>query len=216
MRPQRQRLLDELLPRVAIPIADPPVPGGIDPAALFPGARDVWVEVGFGAGEHLIWHAERNPDIGFIGCEMFLNGIASLLRYVEERALPNVRLVTTDARGLLRSLTPNSVGRVFILFPDPWPKARHFKRRMIAPATLTQIARILRDGGELRFASDHPGYCRWALQHALAQPELEWTAETPSDWRGRPADWPETRYEQRAAAAGRASSFFTFVRRPRR
>ena len=215
LRPYRQKLLAELLPRVALAVPDPPVPDAIDPAVLFPAARDVWVEVGFGAGEHLVWQVEHNPGVGLIGCEMFVNGVASLLRHIEERRLTNVRVVTTDARGLLRSLPDASVGRVFVLFPDPWPKARHFKRRMIAPASLHQIARVLKDGGTLRFASDHAGYCRWTLGHALAQPGLAWTAERPADWLSRGADWPETRYEQRAAAAGRTSLFFTFVRTAR-
>ena len=195
-----------LLPRLAIP--DDAAP--IDPAALFPQpVRDVWLEIGFGAGEHLAAQAAAHPDIGFIGAEPFENGVAALLVTVQAENLANVRVFADDARLLMARLPDASIGRLFVLFPDPWPKARHHKRRIVGPSTLPQLARILKDGGELRFASDDADYIAWVLEHAAREPTFQ------RDPRGRGSDWPQTRYEAKARAAGRDCAFLRYTRRPR-
>ena len=214
LRPGRQRLLETLLPRLAI---DLPPPGGrLDPVRLF--ARppsDVWLEIGFGAGEHLAWQAQRNPEVGFVGCEVFVNGVAGLLGQVARLGLDNVRVFPDDARGLIEALPDACLGRVFLLFPDPWPKARHGERRFIGRDNLGRLARVLKDGAELRVATDDPGTMRWTLEHALRHPDFRWPARRPADWRDRPPDWPPTRYEEKALAAGRRPIYLRFERRPR-
>jgi tRNA (guanine-N7-)-methyltransferase len=213
---QAQRLLAErLLPRIAITLSDS---GPLDPKILFPAVpAAVWLEIGFGGGEHLAAQAEQHPRVGFIGCEVFENGIARLLGDVVRRDLGNIRVFADDGRLLLDRLIPASIGRVFILFPDPWPKQRHHKRRLVAPATLDRLAAVMQPGAELRLATDDRGYLAWMLQHVTAHPDFAWAARTPADWRERPPDWPATRYEEKARAAGRASGrtpvFLRFVRR---
>jgi tRNA (guanine-N7-)-methyltransferase len=213
LRAGQRRLQQELLPRLTIGL---PEAGPLDPRSLFPmPVRDVWLEIGFGAGEHLAEQAERHPDIGFIGCEVFEDGIARLLGEVVRRNLGNVRLFTDDARLLLAALPPRSIGRVFVLFPDPWPKRRHHKRRLVAPATLDLLAAAMSDGAELRLATDDRDYLAWMLEHAIAHPDFAWLARRPADWRERPDDWSPTRYEAKASAAGRVPAFLRFRRRPR-
>jgi tRNA (guanine-N7-)-methyltransferase len=212
LRPNRQALVDRLLPRLAV---DPDALPG-DPLTLFPEpVRDLWVEVGFGGGEHLLEQAMHHPEIGFIGCEPFLNGVAKLLSGIEAAAPPprNIRLYTDDARALLDALPDASVGRVFVLFPDPWPKTRHHRRRFIAPPQLDTLARIMRPGAELRLATDHVDYLRWMLFHLLAHPAFRWCARGPDDWRRRPADWPPTRYEEKALEKGLRPAYLRFERR---
>ena len=208
--PRQQALWREMLPRVAIPgdaaaLADLP--------ALFTvPVREVWLEIGFGGGEHLVWQAKANPDVGFLGCEPFEDGVVKLLSAIEVDGLTNVRLLAGDARPLLRLLPHAGIGRVFILFPDPWPKKRHHKRRLLSAATLDEIARILRPGGELRLATDAGEYASAMLQAALRNRALTWPARGPQDWRRRPPDWPQTRYEAKAVAAGRRCYFFRLER----
>lgn len=151
-----------------------------------------------------------------LGCEVFQNGVASLLRHVREQGLANVRIAETNSFRVLGSLPETSIGRAFLLFPDPWPKARHHRRRFVRGEVLDLLARALADGAEFRFATDHADYCAWVLARLLAHPAFAWAAEHPADWRVRPADWPPTRYEERALAAGRSPVFLTFQRRPRR
>jgi tRNA (guanine-N7-)-methyltransferase len=193
-----------------------PQPGQLDPRRLFDGEiNDVWLEIGFGGGEHLAAQAEAHPLVGFIGAEPYINGIASLLQAIRARGLRNTRLWPHEGEELLEALGSGSIGRVFVLFSDPWPKIRHHKRRFIGTETVMALARILRDGGELRVATDDAGYLSWILGHILAHPAFEWTARSPADWRDRPADWPATRYEAKARAAGRAAFFLRFRRRIR-
>lgn len=214
LKPQRQGLLDTLLPTLTI--AAPPEGATIDPFTLFdPRPCEVWLEVGFGGGEHLAAQAAANPDVGLIGCDVFLNGVASLVRHVNDRCLTNVRIWPDDARALLPRLPDGALARLFVLFPDPWPKARHAKRRFIGPAALDGLARVLADGGELRVASDHPAYVAWALAHLTAHPAFAWQVTGPDSWRQRPADQIETRYEAKARAQGRTPVFLTFLRRAR-
>ncbi len=185
--------------------------------ALFPHRPSaVWLEIGFGNGEHLAEQARRHPEVGFIGSEVFVNGIAALLRHIERLGLTNVRIFDDDARLLLTSLPEASITRAFLLFPDPWPKARHAKRRFVGPANLAILANLLADSAELRIATDDPGYTRWTLQHLSDRAEFSWLARRPSDWRDPPADWVETRYQRKAVAAGRRPIFLRFERRSRR
>ena len=213
LRPGRQGLMAELLPRLEVSL---PAAGPLDPRRLFDRAvADVWLEVGFGAGEHLAAQARAHPDIGFIGCEPFVNGVASLIAIVAAERLENLRIHPDDARPLIDALGDATIGRLFVLFPDPWPKVRHLKRRFILPETLDACARILRDGAEFRLATDHPGYCRWMLDHLRRHGAFTWLARTPHDWRDRPEDWPETRYEAKTRAQGAHPVFLRFEREAR-
>lgn len=171
--------------------------------------------MGFGGGEHLAAQAAAHPETGFVGCEPFLNGVAKFLVRAEDEALGNVRVFADDARLLLDALPDACVGRAFVLFPDPWPKARHHRRRFIAPGNLDALARVLRDGAELRMASDDMGYVRWMLFHTLGHGAFDWTARGAADWRERPDDWPATRYEAKALERGARCAYLRFRRRPR-
>ena len=213
LRPGQKTLINELLPRLAINL---PASGHLDIAALFGTARpSIWLEIGFGGGEHLAQLAEQHPQIGFIGCEVFENGIVKLLAQIELRRLDNIRIFADDARLIMAALSPASVNRVFILFPDPWPKRRQHKRRIVSHATLDGLAEIMTDDAELRLATDDAGYLCWVLEHITAHPTFEWLARRPADWRERPPDWPPTRYEAKARAAGRSPAFLRVRRRPR-
>ena len=165
---------------------------GDDPRAA---GRPVWLEIGFGGGEHLAEQAARHPDVLLIGAEPFLNGVASAVRHIEERALGNVRLHPGDVRELIEALPEGSVDRLFILFPDPWPKARHHKRRLVTDGFVEATARVLRPGGRLRFATDWRDYAAWTLERFERAPTFRWTAERASEWREPPTDHVPTRYE---------------------
>ena len=211
LRQGRRLLTESLLPRIAVTL---PEQGPLDPKTLFPAPpAAVWLEIGFGSGEHLAAQAEQHPRVGFIGCEVFENGIARLVGEIARSDLDNIRVFADDARLLLDCLKPASIGRVFILFPDPWPKARHHKRRLVARATLDRLAIVMQPGAELRLATDDPDYLVWMLEHVTAHPDFVWLARTPADWRERPPDWPATRYEEKARAAARMPVFLRFVRR---
>jgi tRNA (guanine-N7-)-methyltransferase len=192
IKPRQAELIDSLLPRIALDPARP-----VDPEALKPDAAEVWLEIGFGGGEHMAAQAERRPDVLMLGAEPFLNGVASALRHIAERGLANVRLLQGDARELLAALPDASLDRVFVLFPDPWPKARHHKRRLIQAETLAEFVRVLKPGGRLRFATDWAAYADWTLERALGEPGLSWPAERADDWRLPPADHVTTRYESK-------------------
>lgn len=214
LRPALQALCDRLLPQFAIPL--PAAPARLVPGALFAHPVEaVWLEIGFGGGEHLLWQAAQNPHVGFLGAEYFLNGVARLLRETERQSLQNLSLHHGDARDLLDALPAGSIGRAFILFPDPWPKTRHHKRRLIQPAMLDRLAELLEDEAELRLATDDPLYLGWMLECLGRHPDFHWLAEGPRDWRQRPADWPETRYEKKALAAGRQPAYLRWRRCPR-
>ena len=177
--------------------------------------RPVWLEIGFGAGEHLAAQAQRHREINFIGCEVFENGIAKLLERMERQRLDNIRVFNQDARLLIEAMPTASVDRVSILFPDPWPKRRHAKRRIISRETLDSLATIMKDGAELRVATDDRDYVCWIIERLTDHPAFEWLARRRTDWRERPADWPPTRYEEKALAAGRLPVFFRSRRRAR-
>ncbi len=175
--------------------------------------EDVWLEVGFGAGEHLVWQATHHPHVGLIGAEPYEMGVAKLLTKLEETPLNTVRIHEGDGRDIIEALPDSSLGRFFLLFPDPWPKSRHHKRRFLQMEMLDQLARVLKDGAELRFATDDKSYLPYALERLMAHPAFEWLATRPSDWKSRPADWPPTRYETKAIKG--PPTFLRFRRRDR-
>ncbi len=210
IRPARKRLLEERLPELQIHVPEdgrPLPPGEVQSTKC----SQHWLEVGFGGGEHLAAQAAANPDVLLIGCEPYVNGVARLLSLIGDA--DNVRVVIDDARLLLKALPAGSLERIFVLFPDPWPKARHHKRRIVNPETIGDMARLLQPGGELRLATDIMSYARPMLFSALADGHFEWLAERPADWRERPDDWPATRYEEKARRAGRVPVFLRFRRK---
>lgn len=214
LRPALRSLLEARLPDLQVEL--PGAGETVDLARLFGREpRELWLEVGFGAGEHLVWQAETHPHVCCIGAEYFTNGIAALLREIDRRGLRNIRIYQGDGRDLLAALAPASLGRVFVLFSDPWRKTRHHKRRFVQRSTLDALAALMKDGAELRLATDHQDYLVWLLQSAQGHPCFEWLARGPRDWRERPADWPPTRYEQKAIAEGRHPVYLRYARRPR-
>lgn len=208
LSPRQERLIAELLPKVAVDLGREPAGQGLCQG------QATWLEIGFGGGEHLLWQARHNPDVLLIGCEPFVEGVVKALHGIETGPIDNVRLHDDDARPLLKWLPVGSIARCFVLFPDPWPKKRHVKRRLVSASTLRLIARALKPGGQLRIATDIGDYARTILIAAAEVPELAWTAQSAADWRTPPADWPGTRYEAKAIREGRRRYFLDFVRTP--
>ncbi len=214
LRAGQQALVDGLLPRIAVPPEDP-----ITAERLF--GRDVPLhfEIGFGGGEHLAARAEMLPDHGFVGCEPFLNGVAQALVHVSgdngtHPPIANVRLHHGDALEVLGRVPDGALSFLYLLHPDPWPKARHAKRRMMNDGPLALIAAKLKSGGEFRFSTDHPVYLRHALMVMRRHPDaFEWLVERPESWQQRPGGWPETRYEAKARRLGHEVWYFRFRRR---
>jgi tRNA (guanine-N7-)-methyltransferase len=211
LRARQAALFDSLLPSLALDLSRP---APADLRTLFARAlAEVRLESGFGGGEHLIAEASRNPEVGYIGIEPFVNGMAKALAAVDERELANIRLHHGDATDVLAWLPDRSLARFDLLYADPWPKRRHWKRRFVQDASVAQIGRILRPRGEFRFASDIPDYVAWTLQRMLRAPMFEWTAERADDWR---KPWPQfagTRYEAKAIRQSRVPCYLTFVRK---
>lgn len=208
LRRGQAALVEHLLPTLTLPEK-----GLLTPETLFGDSRPLWLEIGFGRGEHMAAQAQSHPHIGIIGAEPFLDGVVGALMEIEERALTNIRLHNGDALDVLDRLPDASVTRVFLLHPDPWPKTRHAKRRFVNPGPLAMLARILEPGGEFRLGTDHPVYCRWALMQMAQSPDFEWLATTPADWQQRPEDWPPTRYEAKARRLGHEVWYFRYRRR---
>lgn len=185
------------------------------PEALFPRpVNGVMLEIGFGGGEHLANMAKRHPETGYLGVEPFLNGVAKLLHAIEEDALDNIRLLRGDAREVLAALPDASIARVYLLYPDPWPKRRQRKRRIVDMLFLAQVARVLKPGGELRFATDIDDYAGWTLARIAQQDQLVWLAEKADDWRLPWDEWHRTRYEEKALREGRTPGYFRFRKDP--
>ena len=215
---RQQALVDDLLPTLRIEL---PETGSLDLTAMFdrnaPAGTDkpraCWLEIGFGGGEHLIWQSAHNRDVNFIGCEPFLDGTVKVLDAIVAQELSNIRLYDDDARDLLRYLPTASIARAFVLFPDPWPKKKHRKRRLISKPTLDLLARVLQPEAELRIGTDIADYARVILLAIQRHPAFEWPVAGPDQWRQRPSDWPQTRYEQKAGREGRPCSYFSFKRR---
>lgn len=211
LRATGQNLVDELLPKLAIPLPAEGS-GALDPASLFPEPKkEYWLEVGFGGGEHAAWQAERNAQVGLIGAEVFLNGIASLLGHIERGGLTNIRIYPEDVRPFLMSLAERSLQRVFVLFPDPWPKARHADRRFINNSNLDLLNRLMPAGAILRIATDDEIYKAHAREVMAARQDFE--EVTGADPTHRPEDWPETRYNAKALREGRVPIFLSYKRR---
>ncbi len=200
-------LVEELLPRVAVPET-----GVLDAGVLFGDERRIEFEIGFGSGEHLAAQAEARPESGFIGCEPFLNGVVGALGHVRDRGLSNVRLHMGDALTVLERLPDASLDRLYLLHPDPWPKARHAKRRMVNDGPLDLIAAKLKPDAEFRLGTDDPTYCRWSMMVMNRRRDFRWLAGTPHDFLTRPDDWPETRYERKARARGHEVWYFRYRR----
>jgi tRNA (guanine-N7-)-methyltransferase len=207
LRAGQAALLEELLPAVAVPETGP-----LTAASLFGDGRPLHLEIGFGSGEHLAWRADLLPDHGFIGCEPFLNGMAGALQHIRDKHLANVRLYRGDALDVLERLPDASLRFVYLLHPDPWPKARHAKRRMVNPGPLDLIAARLEPGGELRLGTDNPVYCRWTMMVMNRRRDFEWLAESARDFLTRPGGWPETRYEAKARRQGHEVWYFRYRR----
>jgi tRNA (guanine-N7-)-methyltransferase len=207
LRAGQSALVEELLPALSVPDAGP-----IDARRLFGDERPLHFEIGFGGGEHLADRADLLPDHGFVGCEPFLNGVVAALAHVRDRRLANVRLHMGDALDVLERLPDASLRFVYLLHPDPWPKARHAKRRMVNPGPLDLIAAKLEPGGELRLGTDDPIYCRWAMMVMNQRRDFEWLAERPADFLVRPGGWPETRYEAKARRQGHEVWYFRYRR----
>ena len=206
-----QRRLDEMLPKLVLPSG----PHTTDSLAVCFGAlpnTPLSLEIGFGGGEHLSALARASPDMSFIGAEPFVNGIVSLLRHIDDENLQNIRIWPDDVRLILGNLPEASLSSVYVMFPDPWPKARHASRRIFNPTMLDRLAFCLKQGGRLFFASDHPAAKSWLLAEALRHSAFSWTAHSAKDWREHPADWPQTRYMAKGLREGRASSWFDFKR----
>ena len=227
IKASREKLLEVLLPKVRLPEMEKV--HDVDPVSFFPvSVNAVWLEVGFGGGEHLAQQSLRHTDIGFIGAEVYLNGITSLLTHLsgmERRGdvgedvslahgrVDNVRIYDNDVRDILPRFKDGAFDRIYVLFPDPWPKKRHADRRFIGPKNIPALIRLLKADGKLYLASDDMNYIRWSLEHLMQFPELEWTAQTAQDWRCPPKDWVETRYEQKALAKGKKPIYLIFKRK---
>ena len=205
IKPRQAALMETLLPALRPPAE------AFDPRALVPGLTEAWLEVGFGGGEHMAAQARVHPEVLILGAEPFQNGVASALRHINEASLTNVRVLDGDVRELIARLPDACLTRIFVLFPDPWPKARHHKRRIIQPDTVAQFVRLLTPGGQLRFASDVAHYVDWSLAVIGADPAFGWTAERADDWRRPPADHITTRYEEKRLGDC-APVFLDFVR----
>ena len=208
---RQQEIVTRVMPRVEIDIE---AMTDLPPSALFDEAiSSTWLEIGFGGGEHLLWQARNNPEIGLIGCEPFRDGVVRVLTAIDQEGISNIRLHADDARPLLRCLPPGSIERAFILFPDPWPKKRHAKRRLINSDLVGMLARVMKSGAELRIGTDIDDYLKSILLTLHQAADFEWLARGPSDWRNRPSDWPETRYEAKAVREGRSCAYLRFLRK---
>lgn len=209
LRPVQQELVDRLLPAIAVPAEGP-----VTAAELFGYDRPLHFEIGFGGGEHMAYRADMLPDHGFIGAEPFLNGVVSALGHVRDQNLPNIRLHMGDALDVLARIPDGALSFVYLLHPDPWPKARHAKRRMMNDGPVDRIAAKLKPGGEFRFGTDHPIYVRHAMMvMARHEAQFEWLANSPKDFLTRPGGWPETRYEAKARDVGHDVWYFRYRKR---
>ncbi|PSC04862.1 tRNA (guanosine(46)-N7)-methyltransferase TrmB [Alsobacter soli] len=209
LRAGQADLFETLLPRLRID----PKQDLARPRELFPRpVGGLWLEIGFGGGEHLLARSRENPDVGFIGCEPFVNGMAKLLAAVDAEKLDNIRLYDGDALQVIEALPEASVDRVIQLYPDPWPKRRHHKRRFVSDAMLARLARIVRPGGSFWFASDIDHYVGWVLARVLRSPDFVWEASSAADWRTPYPGWPGTRYEAKALREGRTPSYLRIRR----
>ena len=210
LRGHQAEAITGVLPDVLIDLGSPP-PSPLED--LFPVAvDDVRLEIGFGGGEHLIHRAKENPSTGFIGVEPFVNSMGKMLAVLSEEGLRNIRVYNDDATRVLDWLPPASISRIDLLYPDPWPKKKHWKRRFVSAVNLERFARVLKPGGHFCFASDIDTYVNWTLQHVRQSRDFLWMADGPLDWRTPWEGWPGTRYEAKALREGRTPAYLTFQR----
>jgi tRNA (guanine-N7-)-methyltransferase len=210
LRNQQVDTIETLLPLLKVDLETQP-PKNL--AALFPAdVKSIRLEIGFGGGEHLIHRASENPDTGFVGVEPFVNSMAKLLGSVRELELMNIRLYDDDATQLLDWLPDACIDHIDLLYPDPWPKKKHWKRRFVSDVNLARFHRVLKPGGKFCFASDIDTYINWTLQHCAAHGGFQWTAQVSADWTTPFDNWPGTRYENKAKREGRSSAYLTFIR----
>ena len=205
----RKRLVESLLPKLRIESTG--VSNDISALFSYP-VRDVWMEIGFGAGEHLVGQANAHPDIGFLGCEPYVNGVASLLSLIKSNGAKNIRVFDDDVRELIPSLPTACLGRLYILYSDPWPKTRHHRRRITTERNLDAFARVLRPGAEFRFATDQTEFAQWTLERLCRDRRFTWLARRAVDWRKPPLDWVQTRYDQKALSRGLKPVYLNFQR----
>jgi tRNA (guanine-N7-)-methyltransferase len=208
LRSHQADLIEHLLPRLALDIGQPNPSDLADP--FEPPADEIRLEIGFGGGEHLIAEARAFPNVGFIGCEPYVNGMAKILTQIEAHNIGNIRLFAGDAAELLAWAPPHSLARIDLIHPDPWPKRRHWKRRFVQDATVAAMARALKPDGEFRFVSDISDYCAWTLERLARSPDFFWTAERACDWRLPWADYTMTRYGRKAEREGRHAAYLRF------
>ena len=199
----QQAVFDATLPALEIRLS-----GKLDPRDLFADAGKIVIEIGYGGGEHLALEASRHPDTGYIGCEVFTGGIGKMVQTIAAEQLGNIRLFTDDALKLLMALPDAAVDEIYLLYPDPWPKTRHHKRRFVSPTTLAELARVIRPGGQFHFASDIEDYANWTLAHIVRTPQFVFAPEKPGGWHEPYPGWQATRYEQKARREGRMVSFY--------
>ena len=211
LRGNHARLIENMLPKLRVPDQADTLQ---NPHTLFAGtASEVWLEIGFGGGEHLAWQATENPHTGFIGAEPFINGVAKLLSLLKAGNISNVRIIDNDIRPRMDQLGDQTISRAFLLFPDPWPKLRHHKRRFVNQVNLDRLHRVMKPGAEFCVASDIDHYISWSLREVAEHGGFRLLSNDPADWHERPADWPQTRYEAKAAREGRTSAYLRFFRR---
>jgi len=221
LRNRRLNAFEDVLPEIEIHLPSSslsPLRGtegdegvSVPPTSFFPpSVKEVWMEIGFGDGKHLLHQALNNPDIGFIGCEPFINGIAALCADIKDNNVKNIRIWPDDARLLMSRINGASIGKLFLLNSDPWPKKKHAKRRFVQQETLDEIHRLLKQNALFRMSSDHPVLAAWQLEKAYFHGGFAWQAECAADWLSRPADLPETRYQQKGATQGRPTVFLDF------
>lgn len=207
LHPGRRRLIDRRLPGLRVDLDAAP----LDAQKLFGADRALFVEIGFGGGEHLARRAAADPEAGFVGAEAYLDGVGKLIALIEDNGLANVRIFDDDALILLRAMADASIDGIDLVFPDPWPKTRHHKRRFVSPATLGELARVMKPGAFWRVATDVEDYADWTLAHVLRDRRFDWAPAAPGDWRRPWPDYAPTRYELKTRAS-RAPFYFAFTR----
>lgn len=212
LSPEKDRLMHELLPRIAVRPEGSAEYAENTASQLGKTHKRIWLEIGFGGGEHLAALAERHPDVLFIGCEPYIDGVAKLLTLVEAKKLSNVRILAEDARLVLAHLPDASLEKVFILYPDPWKKVRHHKRRIVSQETFTLLHRVMMPQGKLLLATDHVDYSEWMLEQILLTPHFTWQAQREADFRTPPEGWVPTRYEVKTKGQGRVPVYYLLER----
>jgi len=215
LRDSQREYLDSDLAKLAVPDVsweENPERTELDLTRLFGDDRPIWLEIGFGGGEHMVHQAANYPEVGIIGCEPYINGVAMLLGKIREAGVGNLAIHPGDARDLFDVLPDGSLDRAFLLYPDPWPKARHHRRRFVNPEFLDPLAQAMKSGAILRVATDIEDYVRQTLEQVIAHPAFEWLAEGPDDWRKPWEDWTQTRYEAKAIREDRTPHYMTFRR----